>query len=475
MTDKEPTHPNAPAAKAAAPQPTAPAAQAAAPQTRRPPVWHHQEGVHCGEASVADIINQTGHAHVTEADVADIARRTDTTTGPGWLTWGKRAKMLEPTLGGGGTPIQDLPKLMELASGGRVRGEFRDFPTLGDPGPQDLQRAAGELRHQVMDLHRHVIVSVASSGLRNAYHESNPDKWGPHHAQPQSRTHDHLLRVTDFRLNSNGFQVKVYDTGVPNGDGLWVDGWPTFIPAWVQSHCAMVFTTTDDRPIDQPAKKPPDKKPADKKPADKKPADKKPADNKAPAKKAPGKKAPAGKAPAKGDAPPTPGPHVKEYTPFFNDPLWQGGGIFAAPPPPADPTAGVHGQVLNVDEHGHLVEQHATYAPPLPRPPGKPPSPPPESLRPPDSPSPAPADTGPAAGSGQDQGPATVQTGLHGQVVHPEELHAQPDPTPVTLHPQPAPADTGPAAGSGQDQGPATVQTGLHGQVGPSRRAARPA
>ena len=220
-----------------------------------------------------------------------------------------------------GTLPDDLPNVISNASGGRVRASFMEHATI-----QELETLLGAGSHTILSVNHEMLV--------RAYPDYNPNRDPRERKAPQTSGHNHLIELIGIYPDGQGRRFAHFnDSGIENGADLKVPV-ETAMSAWAQGNNSIVFTLTPDpnhkaperAPQNAPAEKAPAEKAPAKKPADKKPADKKPAD-----KKPPGKKAPAGKAPAKGDAPPTPGPHVKEYTPFPNDPLWQAG--TSSPPP----------------------------------------------------------------------------------------------------------------------------------------------
>ena len=179
----------------------------------------------CAEASIADVINETGHGPVTDEDIANEAMNDPSTVHPG--------PIYDPTQG---TVLRDAPVL--LAAHG-VQAVFTDDQTAAQGGGPATGMDA--LQQQLSAGH-HVLVSVDAEKIWQAI--------GLPGVGPDGGHADHAVEVTGIDtdkgvvyLNDTG---NTADPGNPHaGAGEAVDI-RVFEQAWATSGHEMVATTDTD-------------------------------------------------------------------------------------------------------------------------------------------------------------------------------------------------------------------------------------
>jgi hypothetical protein len=182
-----------------------------------------QRDLDCAEASVADVINETGHGPVTDEDIANEAQNDSSSVHPG--------PIYDPAKG---TVLADAPAL--LAAHG-VQAVYADDQTAAQGGPATNMDA---LQQQLSTGH-HVLVGVDGEKIWDAI--------GVPHSHPDSNDPDHVVEVTG--VDTDKGVVYLNDTGNADpsspvsGAGEAVDI-KVFENAWASADHAMVATTDAD-------------------------------------------------------------------------------------------------------------------------------------------------------------------------------------------------------------------------------------
>jgi len=177
----------------------------------------------CVEASIADVINETGNGPVTDDDIANEALVDPSSVHPG--------AMYDPNTG---TSLLDAPTL--LAAHG-VHAAYIDDQTAAQGGPASGMDA---LQQQLSAGH-HVLVGLDGEKIWDAI--------GVPHSNPDSNHPDHVVEVTG--VDTDKGVVYLNDTG-NNGANSPVSGASEAVPirafedAWALTNHAMVATTDTD-------------------------------------------------------------------------------------------------------------------------------------------------------------------------------------------------------------------------------------
>ena len=187
-----------------------------------------QEQEDCMEASIADVINEMGHGHVTDENIAQEAEQTPSTVAVNPFTGDPLPSGHPMYAPGKGSFLQDAPTL--LASHG-VQAIFTDDQTAARGGP--ATDIAG--LQQQLNAGHHVLVGVDAEKIWSAIGlPTGPDGNHP----------DHVVEVTG--IDTDKGVVYLNDTGNPHSGAAEAVDINVFEQAWALSQHEMVASTDAD-------------------------------------------------------------------------------------------------------------------------------------------------------------------------------------------------------------------------------------